>query len=433
MVPWLLLEWVLPEEAEGDIMKKILLGIFLCLILTPSVMALQIISVDTENHSIYGIHGSSVYGDTYTFSLSNNIFGTPPAPFSGTIELAADFGHVAANQVVHYETTWSITDADGTEFNVTIQSYGEKQWNGNSYRRHVVFLNGTEVWRFLPEPIAVAGFNFDYEDSHILQYLTNSSRATVPMKEDGSADWSFEEPVIDSHQKTAGRQVTYSDTIVSGLYYIPPNYGEDAFGTHNNSYPHFWLANVTTPANWVVTTRYQDRPANGLDIIYEFETYDSFNFEKEVDSANECSYPRLRDLVGICPSFTNIARFAIQLFPNFIAYFLDIIHPSAGGFLRSIGEIAGEFVASYVLMLVLMTENLPVFFLVTIVTISGGVNLAAAMTGNVGQLFEWHIKAFKGLAIAVFWYFYLYWLLLKWTFESVVRIANMIGNFIPFT
>lgn len=408
-------------------------ALLVLLLLAPSAQALVVISVDSQQY-VERVFPTP-FSDTYSFSLAGTIFDQPI--YRAGVAFSYDFGEVTRNRVVHVETNYTLQGAAAYTVYAHLKSYGEKDWAGTSRMETRVYVNGTEAWAPKAERVGVAGMTFDYEQTHMIQYGENLTARVPASTLNGVAvwDWPSAPAICQGCSNEAGRAFVEVDGV-TGWFWIPPEYAARAFAADNDTLqaPRYWLANGTNARTWSAANAYPDRIPETLTLSYQFDEQASFfvDVSREEDSCGGIARVFL-NLVGICPSLTGIARWTIGLIPNILAFFLDFIHPSAGDALRTVGDLAGEFVASYIYLLSLATVSPGRLFVVTIATGSGLAWLAGGLRGDFQSILSLHVVIFKGLAIGVFWYFYVYWLLVKWIAEKIIQIVQAIGGYIPFT
>jgi hypothetical protein len=415
-------------------MRVLLLAL---LLLTPSAAALTTISVTTTDET--NLQYGEAFSETYGFSFSPTVFDTPI--YRAWASLNWDFGTVSKNQVVHAQSDWRLRAEGGYYTNVTMKSYGEKTWFGSSFFKTQVYVNDTLAWDPASSTAGVFGSAFNYEQTHFIIYSENTS-ALMPKKSDGDIawDWADAAPVLGNGNGIAGsgRDAVMVDGM-SGWFFIRESQAATAARPENNSGEtfnpaiHMWLANDTHPTELSVTTFYQDRLPTSFDVTYEFDK--ELSFFEDIANSDDCDglARMFLRLVGVCPTLSTVIAWAISFVPEILAFFLEFVSPEAANMLRLAGEVSGEFVAAIVFTSTLiMLAPGKLFFLVA-ATISGAINLAIGMRGDLGSWFHWHAVAFKWLVFAVFWYFYLYWLLMKFAVETMIKIVDTIGNYIPFT
>jgi hypothetical protein len=101
------------------------------------------------------------------------------------------------------------------------------------------------------------GFTFRYMDSHVVKYAENVT-ARVPVDHQGNLLWDWSRAPTDSVH--IGGQNTAPVMIPGGgLYFVRADDGMNAFHSDNNLHEHYWLGNVTHPAEWGIETTYPDR------------------------------------------------------------------------------------------------------------------------------------------------------------------------------
>jgi hypothetical protein len=372
------------------------------------------------------------FSDTHSFSLANTIFEPPPI-VQATVEMDGDFGDVAANHIVHWTTDWTITDADALEVKLSITGNGGKSWTGTSTRGWDVILNSTLMWQFQGQPVGFVGAGFDYQDSHNIIYLENATGKVPAASTNGDALWDST-PVAECgffdnrcSYGNWGHDTTTLNVPGGALWFVRPGDGDTMFGTSNTTYEKYWLANMTHPGNWTITNSYYDKAPNGIDTSRRFETSGSLA-DRKITENDGCAWPGISSFIGFCPTLAGLAGKAVSFVPETVGVILNVVHPGWGDFFKLTGQLAGEFVSAYFFTLTLIASKPGSLIFIIALTASGAANLIGALRGDLGTILELHVKFAKALSIAVFWYFYMYWLMLKYAVEMAVRVFNMLAT-----
>lgn len=409
-----------------------LLYLALALVLVTPLASATIVSVATETKADQPF--DHPFSDVYSMSFANTIFNPPPI-FFGTVGINADFGEVAVNHVVHWSTNWTIGDGT-TTVNVRIDGTGTKYWYGESTRDWTVSLNGTPMYT-RHEVDGEFGQTFIYRDTHLLQFVVNTTMK-VPDDNDGhlawdkKANWASSAPSTIYGFESWGQHVTdnkfssAASPFVGQLALLQDEHVDDAFSADNTSYTKFWLANLTAPTSWTVSTSYTDDTPDTLDVAYRFQTQATAIVYNA--AADSCSWPTISKYIGFCPTLAGVAGRAAAFLPDIVGSLVSLVNPQWGDFFHGIGSIAAEFVSAYFFTLTLLAASPGKLFILVIATASGLANLIGALKGDLGTVVHLHIVFFKALSIAVFWYFYLYWLMVKYAFEMAVKLFTMFAQ-----
>lgn len=402
---------------------RIATAMLAAVLLLPLADATTIVTVDGQ--SFETTQYDAPYSDTYSFSFAGTIFNPPPV-FHGTVEAAADFGEVTTNQVVHWSTAWNVTDANGVSVILRIDGVGGKHWSGRSARGWTVSVNGSTMWDLQDQEVGELWSTFIYQDSHIFQYGENMT-VRVPVDGNGVEHWDATQGIdpLFNNDLHWGHRTADEPLNHGALYLIQPDLGADSFGFDNSTYSKFWIANMTGPVAISIITSYTDRTPVSLTMDRQFLTQARFI---ATDRPFACSWPTIERYVGFCPSLASVAGFMVGLLPNMFGSLIGLVSPEWGSFFKTAGDWAGEFVSAIVFTQLLLVASPGKLIVIMFFSVSGAANLIGGLRGDLGSVVYLNFLFFKYTLLAVFWYFYVYWLILKWSFHMVMLGLQMLAQ-----
>src|SRR5581483_2037432 len=209
------------------------------------------------------------------------------------------------------------------------------------------------------------------------------------------------------------------------LYLIQPDLGADSFGLDNSTYSKFWVANMTGPVAISIVTSYTDRTPVSTTIHRQFLTQARF---LALDRPMSCSWPTIERYIGFCPTLASLAGFAVGLLPNIFGSLIGLVSPEWGSFFKNAGDWAGEFVSAIVFTQLLLVASPGKLIVILFFSVSGAANLIGGLRGDLGSVVYLNFLFFKYAILAVFWYFYVYWLILRWSFQMVLSALQMLAQ-----